>query len=200
MPVLGLDTSNYTTSVALFDGERGVNLGCLLEVRPGELGLRQSDALLQHVTRLPQLLEQLLFHLLSNAFKFTPPGGAVTVELRAQGKRLLLSVTDTGQGIPPEQLAALFDGYLHIERQDSTPHGLGLGLSLCRRIAERHGGILMAESQADKGSRFTLSLPDRQVDGSVSDIPFDYSGGFNRTLLALADALPVQAFLIRSQG
>ncbi len=148
----------------------------------------------------PQLLEQLLFHLLSNAFKFTPPGGSVTVELRAQGKRLLLSVTDTGQGIPPEQLAALFDGYLHIERQDSTPHGLGLGLSLCRRIAERHGGILMAESQADKGSRFTLSLPDRQVDGSVSDIPFDYSGGFNRTLLALADALPVQAFLIRSQG
>ena len=148
----------------------------------------------------PQLLEQLLFHLLSNAFKFTPPGGAVTVELRAQGKRLLLSVTDTGRGIPPEQLAALFDGYLHIERQDSTPHGLGLGLSLCRRIAERHGGILMAESQTDKGSRFTLSLPERQVDGSVSDVPFDYSGGFNRTLLALADALPAQAFLIRSQG
>lgn len=59
MPVLGLDTSNYTTSVALFDGERGVNLGCLLEVRPGELGLRQSDALFQHVKRLPQLLEQL---------------------------------------------------------------------------------------------------------------------------------------------
>lgn len=59
MSVLGLDTSNYTTSVALFDGETGVNLGRLLEVRPGELGLRQSDALFQHVKRLPQLLEQL---------------------------------------------------------------------------------------------------------------------------------------------
>ena len=59
MSVLGLDTSNYTTSVALFDGETGVNLGHLLEVRPGELGLRQSDALFQHVKRLPQLLEQL---------------------------------------------------------------------------------------------------------------------------------------------
>ena len=60
MPVLGLDTSNYTTSVALFDGETGVNLGRLLEVRPGELGLRQSDALFQHVKRLPGLLEELM--------------------------------------------------------------------------------------------------------------------------------------------
>ena len=60
MSVLGLDTSNYTTSVALFDGETGVNLGRLLEVRPGELGLRQSDALFQHVKRLPGLLEELM--------------------------------------------------------------------------------------------------------------------------------------------
>ncbi len=59
-PVLGLDTSNYTTSAALFDGETGENMGCLLDVRPGELGLRQSDALFQHVKRLPQLLRQLL--------------------------------------------------------------------------------------------------------------------------------------------
>lgn len=60
MSVLGLDTSNYTTSVALFDGETGVNLGRLLEVRSGELGLRQSDALFQHVKRLPGLLEELM--------------------------------------------------------------------------------------------------------------------------------------------
>ena len=60
MSVLGLDTSNYTTSVALFDGETGVNLGRLLEVRPGELGLRQSDALFQHVKQLPGLLEELM--------------------------------------------------------------------------------------------------------------------------------------------
>lgn len=60
MPVLGLDTSNYTTSAALFDGETRINLGRLLDVRPGELGLRQSDALFQHVKRLPGLLEELL--------------------------------------------------------------------------------------------------------------------------------------------
>jgi len=59
MAVLGLDTSNYTTSAAVFDGRTGENAGRLLEVRPGELGLRQSDALFQHVKRLPGLLEQL---------------------------------------------------------------------------------------------------------------------------------------------
>ena len=56
MQVLGLDTSNYTTSCAVFDGEGGVNRGRILDVRPGELGLRQSDALFQHVKRLPELL------------------------------------------------------------------------------------------------------------------------------------------------
>ena len=59
MPVLGLDTSNYTTSVAVFDGQDGRNEGRLLDVRPGELGLRQSDALFQHVKRLPELFERL---------------------------------------------------------------------------------------------------------------------------------------------
>ena len=60
MPVLGLDTSNYTTSAAVYDGEDGRNQGRLLEVRPGELGLRQSDALFQHVKHLPEVVEALL--------------------------------------------------------------------------------------------------------------------------------------------
>ena len=59
MAVLALDTSNYTTSVAVFDGQTGCNRSKLLEVRPGELGLRQSDALFQHVRELPGLFEQL---------------------------------------------------------------------------------------------------------------------------------------------
>ena len=59
MPVLGLDTSNYTTSAAWFDGQTGRNSGRLLEVRPGELGLRQSDALFQHVKRLPEVISAL---------------------------------------------------------------------------------------------------------------------------------------------
>ena len=66
-------------------------------------------------------------------------------------------------------------------------------------MAEGLGGTLMAESRDGQGSRFTLSLPDRQLGTGVSDIPVDYSGGFNQTLLNLADALPTEAFLIRNQ-
>ena len=62
MLALGLDTSNYTTTVAVFDGSDGMNCGKLLEVRTGELGLRQSDALFQHVRNLPALFAQLSAH------------------------------------------------------------------------------------------------------------------------------------------
>ena len=147
----------------------------------------------------PDALEQVVYQLLSNAFKFTPSGGTVTVELRVKNSQVMLSVSDTGKGIPEERLTALFDRYLHAGQMDPPPHGLGLGLPLCRRIAEAHGGTLMAESREGQGSRFTLSLPDRRVGGSVSDVPFDYAGGFNRTLMALSDALPVKAFLRNNQ-
>lgn len=147
----------------------------------------------------PDALEQLMYHLLSNALKFTSAGGTITVELRVKGSLILLSVEDTGCGISEERLPTLFERYLMPSQLDPLPHGLGLGLPLCRRIAEGHGGSLMAESRVGKGSRFTLALPNKQVGGGVSDVPFDYAGGFNRTLLALADALPVKAFLQNSQ-
>ena len=147
----------------------------------------------------PDALEQAVYHLLSNAFKFTPAGGTVTVELRVKNKQVLLSVADTGQGIPEERISALFDRYLHGGQIDPPAHGLGLGLPLCRRVAEGHGGTLVVESRVGEGSRFTLFLPDKQVGGGVSDVLFDYAGGFNRTLMALADALPVRAFLRNNQ-
>ena len=168
----------------------------------------QLGLTLRFVCRLDQLicaasprdLEQLLYQLLSNAFKFTPAGGTVTVELRLVGKQVLLSVTDTGCGIEDERIPTLFDRYLHEGLMDPRPHGLVLGLPLCRRIAEGHGGSILAESRPGQGSRFTVLIPKRRVGNSdLSDIPLEYSGGFNPTLLALADALPVKAFLVRNQ-
>lgn len=145
-------------------------------------------------------LEQILFQLLSNALKFTPRGGSVTVELKRSGSLLLLSVADTGCGIPQDRLDTLFDQFLRQDRMAPYPHGMGLGLSICRRLAARMGGSLLARSRDGQGSCFTLSLPDRQCGRvSLSDVPFDYTGGFNRTLLALADALPAEAFRYRSQ-
>ncbi|MCI6569217.1 MAG: sensor histidine kinase [Dysosmobacter sp.] len=145
-------------------------------------------------------LEQLVFQLLSNAFKFTPKGGKVTVELKFSAKRVLLTVADTGCGIPEELRSHLFDRYLQKDLVTMPPHGLGLGLLLCQLIAHRHSGSMMAESREGKGTRITLSIPDRQMGVSlVEDQPFDYAGGFNRTLLGLADALPAEAFLLRNQ-
>ena len=164
------------------------------------LELRFVCSLERHICAVsPDAMEQILNHLLSNAFKFTPAGGTVTVDLRRTAGQLLLSVEDTGCGIPQDRLETLFDRSLHADRMDPPPHGLGLGLPLCRRLAAGQGGTLMAESREGKGSRFTLSLPDRQLGTGVSDVHFDYSGGFNRTLLGLADALPSKAFLLRNQ-
>lgn len=146
----------------------------------------------------PQGIERLLLNLLSNAFKFTPAGGSVRVGLQKVGERILLTVTDTGCGISEELLPTLFDRCLHTERRDPAPHGLGLGLPICQGIARAHGGQMMAVSAPGKGTRMTLSLPDRRSDHPViSDLSFDYAGGFDRVLLELSDALPMEAFLQR---
>ena len=147
----------------------------------------------------PDGLERLLLNLLSNAFKFTPAGGSVTVELKAAHGKVLLCVADSGRGIPEELMPTLFDRYLHTDRMDPPPHGLGLGLPICQQIARAHGGQLMVVSTPGKGTRVTLSLPDR-LSGNpvVSDLSFDYAGGFDRTLMELSDALPPEAFLQRN--
>lgn len=169
------------------------------------LDLRFLTPVNQHVCGVNrEWMERLVYELLSNAVKFTGPGGTITVELQfnSRDKTVVLSVADTGSGIPGDLLPTLFNRYLHQERRDPYPHGLGLGLPLCRRIAQRHGGAIVAQSRPGKGSKFIVSIPDRTEDVNiitVSDIPYDYTGGFNATLLALADSLPAKAFLLRNE-
>ena len=142
-------------------------------------------------------VEQLLFQLLSNAFKFTPRGGSVSVELAVSDRQVRLAVSDTGCGIDPQKMEDLFSACSGEELRLPS-HGVGLGLALCRRIAQGHGGTILVESR--KGTRVTVAIPDRQSGTPmVKDVPFDYTGGFNHTLLGLADALPVSAFRVRQQ-
>ena len=146
-----------------------------------------------------ELVEQMMFQLLSNAFKFTPRGGTVTVELRLVGAQVRISVSDTGCGIAADKLPHLFDPY-QADDLPAPPHGVGLGLPICRRIAEGHKGTIVAESREGEGACVTVAIP-HQRSGvvMVKDVPFDYAGGFNRTLLGLADALPSGAFRVRQQ-
>ena len=140
-------------------------------------------------------LERLVWNLLSNAIKFTPRGGEITVSLRVNGGQVLLSVADNGCGISEELQETVFDRYLHPQRMDPLPHGLGLGLPLCRRIAEGHGGRLLLQSREGEGTTVTAALPDRRAAGDmVRDVSFHYAGGFQTVLVELADALPYGAF------
>lgn len=155
-----------------------------------------------------KMVEQLLFQLLSNAFKFTPPGGLITLELRLSRGQVLLAVEDTGPGISKEEQFTLFSRWRCEGSLTPPPHGAGLGLALCRRIALGHNGTLELDPTVSKGSRFVFALPDRTVgrprlhDGRADQSKgfYDQSGGFNETLLAMADALPTKAFLSRNQG
>ena len=140
-------------------------------------------------------LEQAVWNLLSNALQFTAEGGAVTVSLRFERRQVLLAVTDTGCGINAEDMEMVFDGYLHPERLAALPSGLGLGLPLCRRIAEGHGGRLVLNSRVGHGTTVTLALPDELAEDVVEDVAFDYTGGFQPALVGLADGLPFEAFL-----
>lgn len=140
-------------------------------------------------------IRRLLLNLLSNALRFTPRGGKVDVCLKLSGGQVLLSVSDTGCGIAEEKLPHLFDSFLHADATDFSDHGLGMGLPLCRCIAQKHGGNIVARSTVGKGTTFTVSLPDRRSTTLILREPVvDYAGGFNPILVELSDALPPDAF------
>ena len=113
----------------------------------------------------PTRLEQIVSNLLDNALKYTPNGGAIDIALARAGGDVVLSVRDSGVGIPPELLPQVFDvfvqGAISIDRSQG---GLGIGLSLVRRLVELHGGSVAADSPgAGRGSSFTIRLPGAEL-------------------------------------
>lgn len=119
-----------------------------------------SDADALSVLVDPFRLEQALNNLLSNALKFTPPGGTVQVLLQAAEDSVLIAVTDTGMGINPEALDSIFSRFYRAqEATDSGTKGTGLGLAIALQMIEAQGGQLTATSEAGKGSTFEITLP-----------------------------------------
>jgi nitrogen-specific signal transduction histidine kinase/CheY-like chemotaxis protein len=105
-------------------------------------------------------IEQVLTNILTNAVKYTPPGGRIRVALRADGADAVLSVEDSGFGISPSLLPFIFDMYVQADQTvDRARGGLGIGLALVRRLVELHGGTVEASSDGEgHGSRFTVRL------------------------------------------
>lgn len=106
-------------------------------------------------------LQQVVWHLLSNAIKFTPKGGRVAVTLRGAESFAEIKVTDTGAGISPDFLPHVFERFRQADSTSTRSHGgLGLGLALVRHLVELHGGIVRADSAgAGQGAAFTVRLP-----------------------------------------
>lgn len=109
-------------------------------------------------------LEQVFTNLVENAIKFTPAGGKIVVSGERRGDRVLLTVADTGIGIPPEEQEKVFDRFYQVDGSERRAYrGAGLGLSICRHIIERHNGRIWVESEgiSGRGSRFHVELPVR---------------------------------------
>jgi len=123
--------------------------------------LASSGGVPLHVLADPTRLHQVLTNLLSNAAKFTDPGGRITVRARALPSLVELTVEDSGRGIAPELLPRIFDAFVQgpqgIDRPDG---GLGLGLAIVRLLVEQQGGKVAAASAGEgRGARFTVTLP-----------------------------------------
>jgi PAS domain S-box-containing protein len=112
--------------------------------------------------------KQVLINLLSNALKFTPAGGAVTVHAFQDGEQVAICVADTGIGIPQEQLHAIFGRFHQVNstQQGQKQQGTGLGLAITKSLVEQMGGRIWVESEIGKGSRFTFTL-----DGRIAPAP-----------------------------
>lgn len=107
-------------------------------------------------------LEQVLTNLVENAIKFTPSGGQIHVAGERNDDHVLLSVSDTGIGIPPDEQEKIFDRFYQVDGSERRAYrGAGLGLSICRHIVERHQGRIWVESTgiSGQGSRFCVELP-----------------------------------------
>jgi two-component system OmpR family sensor kinase len=103
-------------------------------------------------------LRELLFNLVQNAVTATPAGGAITLGLARRNEWIELTVADTGCGIPAEDMPHIFERFYQVDRSRAS-QGSGLGLSLCRWIAEAHGGRILVDSAVGLGSRFSVLLP-----------------------------------------
>jgi len=150
------------------DTSQGVQLATIRALAPTAaakgLAIEEREALMADGPDLVEAdahrVDQMLVNLIENAIKYTPSGGAVTVLTWRRDAEVGVTVSDTGPGIPPEDLDHVFDRFFRVdEARRRTSGGSGLGLAICREIVEAHGGRIWVESEAGRGSAFSLALP-----------------------------------------
>jgi len=106
----------------------------------------------------PLQLDKVVLNLLSNAFKYTPAGQEVSVDLKQENQKVVITISDTGRGIPSEYLTHLFERFFQIEKSEIQA-GTGIGLSIAKELTEIHNGIIEVKSKLGEGTQFTLRFP-----------------------------------------
>ena len=108
----------------------------------------------------PGKLAQVCYNIIENAIKYTPDGGTITVTLHRMGRDAVLEISDTGVGIPAEDLPHVFDRFYRVDKARSRDTGgTGLGLSIVQQIVRLHAGSVTVSSEPGKGTTFTVQLP-----------------------------------------
>ncbi|PJF44191.1 MAG: hypothetical protein CUN55_05215, partial [Phototrophicales bacterium] len=102
-------------------------------------------------------IEQVLQNLISNAVKFSPDGGTVTITMSRKDNYACISVSDQGEGIPEDKLKRIFERFYRVP--GISQEGIGIGLSIVKQIVEAHGGYVTVESTVGKGTTFSVFLP-----------------------------------------
>ncbi|NTU41627.1 MAG: PAS domain-containing sensor histidine kinase [Nitrospirales bacterium] len=120
------------------------------------ISLEHSESAIFMVNADAAMISRVLRNLLDNAIKYTNSGGTVSVRVTDRGNEILVSVRDSGIGIPEDRLASIFDVFYRVKRD---VEGFGLGLSIVKTIIEAHGGRIWVESAPEKGSVFSFTLP-----------------------------------------
>jgi signal transduction histidine kinase len=104
-------------------------------------------------------IEQVITNLLENAAAYSEEGSSITISAVIEKRMLKITVSDTGAGIPPEDLEKIFDKFYRGDRDRQRPGGTGLGLAICKTIIDRHNGKIWAESTAGEGTDIHFTLP-----------------------------------------
>lgn len=146
----------------------------------------------------PELLERAVFNLLSNAAKFTPKGGTIRVSLTRCGGMLRLCVQGDGEG-NRVALPGIFSRYLREPSVEDGRFGLGLGLTIVRLAAAKHGGTVLVEQPQGEGMKVSLTLAIRRIGDAPLRSPvfrFDYAGERDHARIELSDILPADAYRV----
>ena len=160
-----IEAGRMELDLAAFDLPAAIdNALVLMRERAGRRGItlsRHVDERLGEIHADERKVKQVLLNLLSNAVKFTPEGGRIDVRAGVADRAAEISVTDTGIGIAPEHYDAVFEEFRQVGAAEHKAQGTGLGLALCRKFVELHGGRIWVKSQPGVGSTFTFALPVR---------------------------------------